>query len=128
MYQRRNHEATERVRQRQDRENAAPRLSDEVPELRTLRLVLRFTRGELTIPESQHTRIVVVPRAAALFVVPCSDPSCRDGGHDVTHSIMAHLRARHASFEGSAPCEGSLGTASAPCGRVLHFEASATYA
>lgn len=127
MYQRRNHDAVERTRQRQEREDLAPRLSDEVPSLRSLRLVMRFRRGEHSLAESEHTRIVVVPRAAALFVVPCSDPACRDGGHDITHSVMMHLRAHHTSFEGSASCSGSLGTASAPCGRVLTYEGTASY-
>lgn len=127
MYQRRNYEAVERNRQRQERESSAPRLVEEVPGLKSLRLCMRFRRGEHSLAESEHVRIVVVPRAAALFVVPCSDPQCREGGHDVTHSVMAHLRARHAEFEGSASCNGSLGSAAAPCTRILTFEATATY-
>lgn len=126
MIHRRNSEAGERARQRQEREDSASRLSDEVPSLRTLRLAIRFERGEGTV-ESEHTRIVVVSRAPALFVVPCSDPHCRDGGHDLTSSIMTHLRARHGTFEGSAACHGGVGAASQPCSRVLKFEASATY-
>jgi len=128
VYQRRNHEAVERQRQRQEREDVAPRLMDEVPSLRTLRLAMRFRRGEHALAESEHVRIVVVPRAAALFVVPCSDPQCKDGGHDVTHMVMAHLRSHHTSFEGNCSCSGSLGAAAAPCGRILSFEANATYA
>ncbi len=111
-----------------ERESSAPRLTDEVPSLRTLRLTMRFRRGEHALPESEHTRIVVVQRAPALFVVPCSDPQCREGGHDVTQDIMFRLRSKNGAFVGSASCSGSLGSAAAPCARTLVFEASATYA
>lgn len=128
LYQRRNREVAERTRQRQEREEEAPRLSEEVPSLRSLRLTMRFLRGAQAVPESQHVRIVVVPRAPALFVVPCSDPLCREGGHDVTREIMVHLRASRGTFGGEASCNGSLGSAAAPCVRLMSFAADATYA
>ncbi len=126
MY-RRNTEATERTRQRQEREDNAPRLADEIPELRTLRLSIQYRRGDVKIGESTHTRVVVVPRAPALFVVPCHDRDCRDGGHDITASVMHGLRSRREQFEGTDACHGSLGSAGSRCTAVLIYEASATY-
>jgi hypothetical protein len=40
---------------------------------------------------------------------------------------MHALRARRTTFEGDDDCNGSLGSMQAACGRVLHFQAVATY-
>ncbi len=123
----RNHEAAERARQRQQTEDDAPRLSTEVPNLKSLKLTYSYNRGEARIGESTHSRLVVVERAPALFVVPCSDRDCKDGGHDLTSDVMRGLRAGRERFEGSAPCNGSLGSAAAPCTGAVAFVAIASF-
>lgn len=119
-------EANERRRQRQEREDAAPRLATEVPNLATLRLVVSFHRNDLEM-QPAHTRVVVVERAPALFNIPCADKECRDGGHDFTHEILANLRQKKGSFKGTAMCNGELGSAGARCRGELRYEATATY-
>lgn len=127
MYQR-NTEALERRRERQEREDSAPRLSDEVPALRTLRLVISYFRGDLAV-QPGHTRVVVVQRAPALFQATCADKECKGGGHDYTDSVMKSLKAGEKLFTGSAICSGKLGVEpeSPPCGSELRYEAEATY-
>lgn len=118
-------EAAQRFAERRRREDEAPRLRDQVPHLATLRLELEDRRPASLAPESKHIRHVVVDNAPALFFVPCVDPSCRDGGHDVTYGILRALGARTPVFEGEDMCHGSIGTAE--CGHVLHYRALATY-
>jgi hypothetical protein len=67
----------------------------------------------------------MVDRAPALFLVPCGDPRCADGEHDLTTVVMRALRARETSFRGIDECTGSVG--SSTCPRVLHFQATAEY-
>src|ERR1700691_4968117 len=85
-------EASERFAERRRREDEAPRLRDEIPSLRTMRLEVEEHRATSAVAETRHVRIVIVDRAPALFVLPCGDPDCRDGGHDVTSEIMDRLR------------------------------------
>jgi hypothetical protein len=68
----------------------------------------------------------VVDTAPALFVIQCSDRGCKDGGHDLTHSVMSGLRQGATHFEGEHMCEGQLG--SSRCSSVMHYVATATYA
>jgi len=119
---RRNSLAAQRFAERRRRENEAPPLSQQVPELVSLQLDVqeRFGMGG-----TRYIRRVVVDRAPALFIVPCGDPRCIDGEHDLTTPIMRALRARETSFDGSDDCTGSVGTSA--CGRVLHFDAAAEY-
>jgi hypothetical protein len=129
MYQR-NTEALERRRERQQREDSAPRLSTEIPALRTLRLTMSYYRGDVAV-QPGHTRLVVVQRAPALFQVTCADKDCKQGGHDITEPVMRGLREGHKLFTGSAPCSGELGatpeTPGVRCGSELRFEAEATF-
>jgi hypothetical protein len=67
----------------------------------------------------------VVASAPALFVLPCRDTQCKDGGHDLTNVILAALRRQKERFEGEDACLGVVG--SAGCSRVLGFVAVATY-
>jgi hypothetical protein len=67
----------------------------------------------------------VVENAPALFILPCGDTSCKDGGHDVTSMVLRSLRAGETRFEGEDVCNGMVG--SAPCSRVLRYVATATY-
>jgi hypothetical protein len=124
--QQQRNEAAERRRKRQEAEDAAPRLTDEVPNLTGLRLTQTFRRGESAV-QPPYVRLVVVDRAPALFIVPCIEKTCRDGGHDITQIMMSGLRRGLSRFEGSAACEGELGSMGARCGGVLVFEAEATY-
>jgi len=126
MY-RRNSEAADRMRERRRIEDAAPRLAEEVPLLKTLRLTLSFRRGDVRIGDASYVRVVVVPTAPALFTVPCSDPNCRDGGHPITTAMLKALRSGVAEFSGEEPCQGSAGTSGGPCGCTLRYKAEATY-
>ena len=122
MNQRRNSPAAQRFAERRRREDDAPRLHDQVPNLVSLRLEIEDRSG---VTGTKHNRCVVVDRAPALFLVPCADPRCADGEHDLTHSVMRALRARETSFRGEDGCMGSIGPSS--CSRVLSFDAFAEY-
>jgi hypothetical protein len=124
MRSRRNSEAFQRFAERRRREDDAPRLQAEVPDLATLDLEVT-DEGSETAAALKHTRRVVVASAPALFEIPCSDPACVDGGHDLTSTIMRALRSHAAPFEGEDTCHGSVRTT--VCGRVLRFSAVATY-
>jgi hypothetical protein len=78
-----------------------------------------------TVSRPKHLRRIVVERAPALFLVPCGDPRCTDGGHDVTSPIMTALHKRQATFRGEDKCNGYLGTS--PCTRILRYDATAQY-
>ncbi len=123
MYPRKNSPQALRFAERRRREDDAPRLCREMPNLISLQLNIEDRSG---IAEgSEHTRRVVVDRAPALFLSPCGDPRCVDGGHDLTNVVMRALRCRETSFQGEDKCSGSLG--SSACSRVLRFEAIAVY-
>jgi hypothetical protein len=117
--------AAGRQEERRRRESEAPRLADTVPGLEKLRLDVLERSPNVARPEHTHTRHVVVDRAPALFVLPCYDTQCKDGGHDLTAEIMAALKAKRVRFEGEDLCPGMVGTAS--CSRVLGYVGLATY-
>ncbi|HEY1695513.1 MAG TPA: hypothetical protein VGG39_25260 [Polyangiaceae bacterium] len=121
----RNTEAAQRFAERRRREDEAPRLAAIVPALATLRLEIEERRGSTTAGNPKHVRLVVVESAPALFDIPCGDHACRDGGHDVTGSIVRGLEAHQARIEVEDTCHGSLG--SATCGTVMNVVATATY-
>jgi hypothetical protein len=117
--------AAQRFAERREREDKAPRLRDEIPSLLRLDLAIEERAPAETVSRPRHVRRIVVERAPALFLVPCGDPRCEEGGHDVTIDIMRALRSGRRSFEGQDECRGSVGTAR--CERVLCFEATAEY-
>jgi hypothetical protein len=117
-------EAAQRSDERRLREDEAPRLLARVPDLLTLSLTIE-DRSDTSVSQPRHVRHVVVAHAPALFSITCSDPNCRDGGHDVTDSIMRALARRETTFQGEDRCYGALG--SSPCTRVLHYAAVASY-
>lgn len=123
MTHRRDYIVAQRSAERRRSEDEAPRLCDQVPDLRSLRLDIVERAGPLVI---RHIRHVVVAHAPALFIVRCSDTQCNDGSHDLTGMVMRALRARQTTFHGDDACNGSTGLL--PCRRVLHFDAVATYA
>jgi hypothetical protein len=100
-------------------------LKAQVPNLKTLRLEVDERRGATSIPESKHVRHIQVDHAPALFALTCGDSSCKDGGHDITHTVLRHLQSGTADFEIEDECSGSIGTAH--CGRIMRVHATAVY-
>jgi hypothetical protein len=96
-----------------------------IPSLQGLRLEVLERSPGISHPEHSHVRHVVVASAPALFVVPCHDTQCKDGGHDLTQEILAALRRRNERFEGEDVCHGTVG--STGCSRTLGYVAVATY-
>ena len=96
-----------------------------VPSLQGLRLQVLERSPGISHPEHSHVRHVVVASAPALFVVPCHDTQCKDGGHDLTQEILGALKRRNARFEGEDICRGTVGSAS--CSRILGYVGVATY-
>src|SRR6185436_8702161 len=107
------------------REDDAGRLPDRVPSLESLKIEISEKHAGGTQAGVSHIRRIVVETAPAMFVLPCGDPRCKDGGHDLTNVILPSLEQGQTSFEGDDGCYGALG--SAQCSRVLHYVATATY-
>jgi hypothetical protein len=118
-------EVTRRTAERRQREDEAPRLAATIPTLQGLRLEVLERTSSVSHPEHTHVRHVVVASAPALFVMPCHDTHCKDGGHDLTQEILAGLRGGTGRFEGKDACHGMIGTVG--CSRVLGYVAVATY-
>ena len=122
---RRSSEAAQRATERRQREDDAARLSTEVPRLSSLRLEIEERRAGGVLTGGAHIRRIVVERAPALFVIPCSDRSCKEGGHDITSKVMVALREGQARFQGEHTCNGQLGNI--PCDSVLKYTGIASY-
>ena len=123
---RRHSEASERFAERRRREDEATRLAVEVPRLATLKLeVQERNEGGVVGVEPAYVRRIVIERAPALFFLACGDSRCKDGGHDITRSVMQALRSGQTRFEGNDECNGSQG--SSQCHRILHYVGVATY-
>jgi hypothetical protein len=118
-------EVENRVRERREREDAAPRLRDQVARLLTLSIEIDDHFGGTILAERRYVKHVVVERAPALFDIPCSEASCQDGGHDVTREVMQALLAGKPEFSGRDTCLGWRG--GERCERVLHYVGHATY-
>ncbi len=124
VFTRRDKDAALRAAERRRREDEAPRLLALVPTLRALEISFSAGTGS-TAPESTHKRRVVVERAPALFESPCGNPSCKGGGHDLSHVILSSLRHGEQSVSAQDVCHGSVGPA--PCGWVLKYQTHARY-
>ena len=111
-------EAKQRIADRRQREDEAPRLAQEIRGLTGL---------DLTIDNAGNSYIwrIVVDRAPAIFEVACNTDGCEDGGHDLTREILQRLRASSKTFVGESVCRG--GNAQGNCNRVLKYVAKATY-
>jgi hypothetical protein len=120
----RNSEAAQRLAERRRREDEAPRLNAAVPLLERLDLELSDSKG-IADAAVTHVRRVVIAHAPAWFEIQCADPSCKDGGHDITHDVIRALREHRISFDGEDSCRGSVGTTH--CGRVLRYVARAAF-
>ena len=121
----RNPEAARRFAERRQREDEAPRLVTTVPKLESLGLQLSEGNPGISNPELSHTRRFVVATAPALFVMPCGDTQCKDGGHELTAQVLSALRSGKQQFEGEDSCRGVIG--SAECRRVLRYVGTARY-
>ena len=119
-------EAALRSAARREREDAAPRLRDEVPTLETLHLELEERRGDSLLASGAHVRRVVVEHAPALFAIPCGERSCQDGGHDLTRWILSVLRKGETRFVGDDTCTG-YSRDGGRCGIALHYVVVASY-
>lgn len=113
-----------RFQERRERERTAQRLSTRVPNLATLRLDINDSHGVIGVGP-KYARIFTVATTPALFTIACADPSCRDGGHDVTSYVLRGLLDGKTQFAFDEHCQGNVGTAN--CERKLHIEVSATY-
>lgn len=104
-------------------EDDAPRLAAACPWLRVARLEVteEFPNGS-----TRYIKHIVVARSPALFIIPCGDPVCQNGGHDITAELMQAFRKRLASAAGESYCVGTIGTAE--CRRRIQFVLTAEYA
>lgn len=122
---RRSSDAYRRSLDRRKRQDEAQRLRDVVPELEHLEFDIRERRVGMPGHEVHHKRFVVVDRAPALFEFPCSDRACEDGGHELTHVIIRHLRRNEETFEVTHICQGHARDGA--CNYELSFVAHAKY-
>ncbi len=122
--QRKLSEAGQRYAERREREDQAPRLAQQFPDVRALKLEIEEV-ASATATQPKHIRRVVVEHAPALFLVPCGNPGC-SGEHDLTTAILRSLRARERTFGGESRCHGMTGDR--PCERVVRWDATAEYA
>ena len=111
--------------ERWQRENDAPRLAATFTTLQKLRLDLTESRDGQRIAGTQRTLHIIVERASTHFEVPCGDPRCADGGHDISYEVMRGLSAGQELCQGEHWCAGYVADRS--CGRQLHFSAVAKY-
>jgi len=107
------------------REDEAPRLKEKVPTLAALRLELEEFSETHSVVGTRRVTLVVIDRAAALFEIPCSDPKCEEGGHDVTREVLSALARQPSRFEFESTCHGYV--AQRPCGRMLRVIGQAEY-
>jgi hypothetical protein len=117
-------EAAEATAELRRREDGAPRLRQEVPALRTLRLRFQDIRKEGQVTVASYVRPVVVAQAPAHFEIRCMEPRC-DGRYDLTREILRSLRAGEVAFTGSSECRGMVGDVG--CDRVLSYVGEAAY-
>lgn len=96
-----------------------------MPRLESLRLEVEERRGASTIGETRHVRHIIVGRAPALFLLQCGDSHCKDGGHDVTDTLLDGLKRGLDEVVAEDVCFGQVGTAQ--CGRVVKVVAKPTY-
>jgi len=122
---RRDNAAAQRFAERRQREDAAPRLASSVPDLLSLSLSVEECSESNLVNEPKHLRRIQVTSAPALFLLPCGDPKCKEGGHDVTALVMRSLLRRESNFQGADRCHGYLGPS--PCLRELRYSAVAEY-
>lgn len=125
MYQRRRSpDQIEMASEQLRRERAAPRLSQEAPDLTSLRLTFEDLKSPDAHGNVSYARPIVVTTAPAYFDVRCAEPRC-DGRHDLTKAILTALRARLTTTSGVSACSGWMGDVA--CDRSLTYGYVATY-
>ena len=124
MYARRmkSRAAAQRSIARRQREDGAPRLRDSVSALLSLEIELVEDAGTSS---TKHRKHVVIASAPALFLIPCGDQECRDGGYDITMEVMSSLQQGRGHVAGEHFCQGQLGTV--PCSRRLQYQTCAVF-
>ena len=125
LHHRRDQARIEANAEQRRREDACPRLCDEVTALQTLRIHLEDRRNAGQLTAMSYSKPIVVMSAPALFEIRCMEPRC-SGLHDLTREILSGLRQHLTAFEGESACNGSVGDAG--CDRTLGFSCVATYA
>jgi hypothetical protein len=124
-YRRSTNEAAALRKARRDRELASPRLRDSVPRLRTLHFEVTVQQGGAWLNAARHVKRIAVDHAPALFLIPCTDPDCSDGGHDLTEAVLRSLERGRTRFSAENRCSGKVGDRE--CGRVVNVAAFAAY-
>jgi hypothetical protein len=115
-------EAAARTKERREREDAAPRLVAESPQLRALTIAFA-EGGHAGTSVVEHMRHVVIAKAPALFEARC--PNCKTGVHDFTTPVMRGLRSGAKRIVAEVPCDGTEGATGCAC--TLRLVANATY-
>ncbi len=118
-------EVAERRKARREREDSSRRLHDVVPKLERFHLEVSVEREGVVLMGTAHVRRFVVANAPALFVLPCTDEDCKDGGHDVTDGVVRSLQNSLERFDIVNRCNGQIGSTS--CKRVMHLAGAAGY-
>jgi hypothetical protein len=113
------------AKKRREREDAAKRLQEVVPDLSSLCLRIHDRADGLGALPLFYIRHVVIATAPALFELPCADNKCEEGGHDVTRPVMTGLRSGEPTMEGRSRCPGHRGDK--PCSRELKYLVNADY-
>lgn len=113
------------LQERRRRENEAPRLKLVVPRLVELKFKMFSMQGEHIVAGTEYMKLVPVLHASAHFEIPCSDPRCKDGGHDISYEILRALKGGEPELEGEDACRGVTG--SAECRRSLRYSMTVTY-
>ena len=120
-----NLELLRRNAERRRREDEASRLLTEVPGLRTLHMEITESGQSEVTPVVHYIRRFGLTNAPAVFLVPCTDPLCDGGGHDLTSEVLAGLRSHYLRIEGKDTCQGL--SRDLHCTRELRFAAIATF-
>lgn len=106
------------------REDAAPRLIELVPTLKSLRLHFDGQQDPGKPPSLPFTRHIVVATGPALFWVPCLEPHCT-GVHELTEVILRDLRKAQERGTGVSECHGKVGDVA--CARTLTYVYEAVF-
>jgi hypothetical protein len=98
------------------------------PEFKTVRVRVKH-EGDMThaMQREQTYTEHSLPR-----VIPCPNPRCRQGGYDLTATIIAIAHERLSSYKVNWSCNGHEGTpkgrkVGAPCSNSIELEVEAIF-
>jgi hypothetical protein len=114
-------EATSEHRRRED---ASPRLRDEIEHLLSLRITFEDLRPEGRVLATSYTKPVLVATAPSCFEIRCMEARC-SGWHDLTDRMLRALREKRTQFAGQSDCNGMIGDAA--CDHTLRYTCEAIY-